>query len=542
MGGKSVPLKQLWHQLDKIYGSSSVEQLWTQIKSQVAALLVAAEYEILSRSVAMNSSRNFGGAIGAQAFGLATADNFPRVACQKARPIGFQLLSFEFALNATLQPFLWHVNVKPHFLASRSIAMDAVKSQILADVARILTAGRQVATQVAQALRASDASIGLMCHFCRLSHDICLTENDLSYLLQSRREDLSRGMFEQKIQKEVLSSASAQQSTVFDVSKQHQTAQMHRLLIDMEVFYSRMDSEEGKSRPVNYTLGLGYNRISVVVVDIRHAEARVANAYVLSVFRRERTTRNEALQPHFAGHYAVCSLKQQLLFLGDSTNRGIMYYVLMRLNGTLGEWHKSHGIALHAQRLNGGRTAAGFAYYPQFWLPPNRRPTLARTLNQLIDSMPSLENSERTVLVVGGVQWLNVKQLSSLTSTLKGRRTPPVFRTRERRYSSGGRRRSKIIAKARQASVLGPTSSGPAAGAGSPSACARGRRCAFGLPSLLPPAAVVVVSVEAAEKVARLSLVHKTGAPTCGPLVSDVGKTECRNCLGQRCQLQPHLA
>ncbi|XP_075751060.1 cadherin-like and PC-esterase domain-containing protein 1 isoform X1 [Rhipicephalus microplus] len=605
MNGKSVPLKQLWHQLDKIYGSSSVEEVWSQIKSQVAALLLAAEYEILSRSVAVNSSRNLGGTMG--------------------RPIGFQLLSFEFALNSTLQPFLWHVNVKPHFLASRSVSMDAVKSQIIADMARILIAAHQVAPQVAQALQASDNSIGLMCHFCRLSHDICLTENDLSYLLQSRREHLSRGMFEQiypsktdtelsdllssldhKIQKQVLSTAGAQHSPVFDVSRQHQTAQMHRLLIDVEAFYSRMDNEGSKSRndqmnserqkkeqelraminrnivyeegeidclqdptslpylrllrvnpeqplsptfhpnkteyhidvpyeqmtvevraralychaearlddrlgparPVNYTLGLGYNRVSVVVVDIRHAEARVANAYVLSVFRRERSTRNEEVQPPLAGHYAVCSLKQscelviypkepcglhledaeeswtsmvqklqtldvcpsghedgrwllpctdcassdsciwsmarwapfkcrypevtntslqaclerkkQLLFLGDSTNRGIMYYVLMRLNGTLGEWHRSHGIALHAQRLNGGRTAAGFAYYPQFWLPPNRRPTLARTLNQLVDSMPSLENSERTVLVIGGVQWLNVKQLLSLTSTLKG--------------------------------------------------------------------------------------------------------------------------
>ncbi|XP_075552307.1 cadherin-like and PC-esterase domain-containing protein 1 isoform X3 [Dermacentor variabilis] len=605
MSGKSMPLKQLWHQLDQLYGSSSGEQLWSQIKGQVAALLVAAEYEILSRSTALNSSHNFGGVIG--------------------RPAGFQLLSFEFALNATLQPFLWNVNVKPHFLASRSPAMDAVKFQILADVARILTTAHQVAAQVALALRASDASIGLMCHFCRLSHDICLTENDLSYLLQSRRERLSRGMFvqiypsqtatqlsellsslDQRIQKEALSSAAAQQSSVFDVSKQHQTAQIHRLLLGMEKFYSNMDDDESKSRsgppnserqireqelrevlnrnfvyeeeeidclqdptalpylrllrvspeqtlsptfhpnkteyhvdvpydqmtvevraralychaearlddrlgparPVNYTLGLGYNRISVVVVDIRHAEARVANAYVLSVFRRERTSIHEALHPHIAGRYAVCSLKQscelviypkepcglhlekaeeswtamtqrlqaldicrsghedgrwllpctncassdsciwsmarwapfkcrypevsntflktclegkkQLLFLGDSTNRGIMYYVLMRLNGTLGEWHRSHGIALHAQRLNRGRTAAGFAYYPQFWLPPNRRPTLARTLNQLVDSMPSLENSERTVLVVGGVQWLNLKQLSSLTATLKG--------------------------------------------------------------------------------------------------------------------------
>ncbi|KAH7938347.1 hypothetical protein HPB49_022731 [Dermacentor silvarum] len=524
MSGKSMPLKQLWHQLDQMYGSSSAEQLWSQIKGQVAALLVAAEYEILSRSTALNSSHNFGGAMGG--------------------PAGFQLLSFEFTLNATLQPFLWNINVKPHFLASRSVAMDAVKSQILVDVARILTTGRQVAAQVAQALRASDASIGLMCHFCRLSHDICLTENDLSYLLsrgendcpgnvragtawltvkgkegvrsdflektlmfepvvtyallseQELREVLNRNFVYEEEEIDCLQDPTAlpylgllrvspeqSLSPTFHPNKTeyHIDVPYEQMTVEVRAraLYchaeARLDDRLGPARPVNYTLGLGYNRISVVVVDIRHADARVANAYVLSVFRRERTSTHEALQPHIAGRYAVCSLKQscelviypkepcglhpenaeeswtsmvqrlqaldicrsghedgrwllpcmncassdsciwsmarwapfkcrypevsntslktclegrkQLLFLGDSTNRGIMYYVLMRLNGTLGEWHKSHGIALHAQRLNGGRTAAGFAYYPQFWLPPNRRPTLARTLNQLVDRL-----------------------------------------------------------------------------------------------------------------------------------------------------------
>ncbi|XP_077486913.1 cadherin-like and PC-esterase domain-containing protein 1 isoform X2 [Amblyomma americanum] len=594
MSGKSMPLKHLWRQMNLIYGSPSSGKVWSQITSQTAALLVAAEYEILSRSAALNRSRSF-------------------AADKGKHGRSFQLLSFEFALNTTLQPFLWNVNVKPHSLASHN--GDGVKARILVDVARVLTARHRVAAQVAQALRTSDVSVGLMCHFCHLSHDICLTRDDLSYLLQSRRERLSMGMFvqvypsmaaaqlgemvssfDQKIQKEALSSTAVQHSSLFDVTKRHQTAQMHKLLLDMEDFYSkleqggsksvskptkiersrreqelrdalsrsfayeegemdcvqdptalpyllllrvapeqslafhpnkteyridvpyeqttvevrakalycnaeaRLDDRLGPARPMNYTLGLGFNRISVVVVDIRHAEARVANAYVLSVFRRERASR------HGSRYSAVCGLKQscgqviypkeacglqaedtektwssvvlrmesldacrsgyedgrwllpcadcanpdscvwsmarwapfrcrypvvsnaslqscldgkKLLFLGDSTNRGVMYYVLMRLNGTLGEWHRSHGIALHAQRLNGGRTAAGFAYYPHFWLPPNRRPTLARTLARLADSMPPLDNSASTVLVVGGVQWLNVKQLSSLTTALK---------------------------------------------------------------------------------------------------------------------------
>ncbi|KAH8021679.1 hypothetical protein HPB51_016075 [Rhipicephalus microplus] len=185
---------------------------------------------------------------------------------------------------------------------------------------------------------------------------------------------------------------------------------------------ARLDDRLGPARPVNYTLGLGYNRVCVVVVDIRHAEARVANAYVLSVFRRERTTRNEEVQPPLAGHYAVCSLKQVSSCCSSETPRTAASCTTCSCDSTA-PWASGTGataFALHAQRLNGGRTAAGFAYYPQFWLPPNRRPTLARTLNQLVDSMPSLENSERTVLVIGGVQWLNVKQLLSLTSTLKG--------------------------------------------------------------------------------------------------------------------------
>ncbi|XP_029821921.3 cadherin-like and PC-esterase domain-containing protein 1 [Ixodes scapularis] len=114
-----------------------------------------------------------------------------------------------------------------------------------------------------------------------------------------------------------------------------------------------------------------------------------------------------------------CLAGKKLLFVGDSTNRGMMYYVLMRLNGTLGEWHKSHGILLHRRNLNGGRTDAGFAYYPQFWLPTNRRPPLGATLRQLVNGMTPVENSARTVLVVGGVHWIGVKHLTSLAATLK---------------------------------------------------------------------------------------------------------------------------
>lgn len=73
----------------------------------------------------------------------------------------------------------------------------------------------------------------------------------------------------------------------------------------------------------------------------------------------------------------------QLLFIGDSTNRGMMHYLIERLNGTLSEWDKTHDIRLY-DNINNKRTMVSFAYYPQFWLPTNQRPVFDKALYQLI--------------------------------------------------------------------------------------------------------------------------------------------------------------
>ncbi|KAK7808165.1 hypothetical protein U0070_023541 [Myodes glareolus] len=108
----------------------------------------------------------------------------------------------------------------------------------------------------------------------------------------------------------------------------------------------------------------------------------------------------------------------QVLFIGDSTNRGMMYYLIERLNETLQEWQKVHGTKLYPG-VNGGKTLISYSYYPQFWISPSLRPTFEKALEHLLQRSHPLENTDRTVLVVGGVQWLNSNHLQIIHQVLK---------------------------------------------------------------------------------------------------------------------------
>lgn len=41
-------------------------------------------------------------------------------------------------------------------------------------------------------------------------------------------------------------------------------------------------------------------------------------------------------------------------------------------------------MKIYSDELNGRRTSVSFAYYPQFWLPENKRPVFVKALYQLI--------------------------------------------------------------------------------------------------------------------------------------------------------------
>lgn len=112
-----------------------------------------------------------------------------------------------------------------------------------------------------------------------------------------------------------------------------------------------------------------------------------------------------------------CMMDRKLLFIGDSTNRGMMYFLMERVNSSLEDWGKAHDTLVY-RNLNGGRTLVGYSYYPQFWLEKKRRPTFRQALQQLLHRSRPLQNSHLTVLVVGGVQWLNTNHLATVREVL----------------------------------------------------------------------------------------------------------------------------
>ncbi|KAK9526032.1 hypothetical protein VZT92_016691 [Zoarces viviparus] len=134
--------------------------------------------------------------------------------------------------------------------------------------------------------------------------------------------------------------------------------------------------------------------------------------------------REVAWQPDSCYHPLVdrpllqdCLTDRKVLFIGDSTNRGMMYFLMERVNSSLEDWGKAHDTLVY-RNLNGGQTLVSYSYYPQFWLEKNQRPTFRQALLQLIDRSRPLVNSNLTVLVVGGVQWLNTNHLRTVREVL----------------------------------------------------------------------------------------------------------------------------
>ncbi|PNF28414.1 hypothetical protein B7P43_G16403, partial [Cryptotermes secundus] len=115
---------------------------------------------------------------------------------------------------------------------------------------------------------------------------------------------------------------------------------------------------------------------------------------------------------------AACLRDKKLLFIGDSTNRGMMHYILEQLNGSLSACDKTHHIRVYSS-LNQGHTTLSFAYYPQFWLAAPERPVFDKTLYQLLLKSQPLQNTSNTVVVVGGVHWLATQHLHTLLRVLR---------------------------------------------------------------------------------------------------------------------------
>lgn len=72
------------------------------------------------------------------------------------------------------------------------------------------------------------------------------------------------------------------------------------------------------------------------------------------------------------------------MFIGDSTNRGMMFFLMERVNGSLQAWGRAHHTLLY-RNLNRRRTQVSYSYYPRFWLEGSQRPTFRQALLQLIN-------------------------------------------------------------------------------------------------------------------------------------------------------------
>ncbi|XP_065701874.2 cadherin-like and PC-esterase domain-containing protein 1 isoform X1 [Patagioenas fasciata] len=255
-----------------------------------------------------------------------------------------------------------------------------------------------------------------------------------------------------------------------------------------------LDDKKGP-RIANYPLGLGLNKVIVLVTDDSQPSPQVVGSYKITIYREDRPSlplfddyvmcgfvqdcgsrirpeescglqplsheylsaisqtvfktcdtgdtkgqwivpclscsdnrtcdwREITWQPHGCRHSVLakpelqrCVEGRRILFIGDSTNRGMMYYLIERVNKTLQEWQKTHDVKCY-HNINEGKTFISYSYYPQFWMNANQRPTFEKALEQLLQRSRPLENTDQTVLIVGGVQWLNSNHLQIIQKVL----------------------------------------------------------------------------------------------------------------------------
>ncbi|NXQ87280.1 CPED1 protein, partial [Nyctibius grandis] len=255
-----------------------------------------------------------------------------------------------------------------------------------------------------------------------------------------------------------------------------------------------LDEKKGPSI-ANYPLGLGLNKVIILITDDSQPSPQVVSSYKITIYREDRPSlplfdeymmcgfvqdcgsrirpeescglqplsheylsaisqtvfktceggdtkgqwivpclscsdnrtcdwREITWQPHGCQYSVLakpevqrCVEGRRILFIGDSTNRGMMYYLIERVNKTLQEWQKTHGVKCY-HNINEGKTFISYSYYPQFWMNTNQRPTFEKALEQLLQRSRPLENTDQTVLIVGGVQWLNSNHLQIIQKVL----------------------------------------------------------------------------------------------------------------------------
>ncbi|XP_054163074.1 cadherin-like and PC-esterase domain-containing protein 1 [Oppia nitens] len=606
--GRTWILSQFWQFISKNYGNDKTKRTINRIYRAILQTLLITEAMLITQQ--QQHSRMHSNSINSETNAFTKCNS-----C-------FHLMAFDIVLNATLDPFIIDLNGQPNMQESRkdeSPLIGKVKKLVIDDVIGLISATDSVANDVSEALdEVINDNIGVMGTSCHISHDLCLSRDDLNYLLNSRREALSKGSFKNlypslgidnnnELIEELSQLIVAQRvDQTPDEITVHRTADLHSLLMSLERYYYRhiidedygdsagntndhsnhnqitiqnnsvflsnkspfdssvindcsdepstlpylasielspklqlippfspfitqyhcnvsyeqllvnvwakahncqsevrLDDKFGSSRATNYTLGIGVNKISLVVIDISHTEPWVINTYTILInrvplshkvpdfaaqlphrvcsftqdcdmrvfsrnqcglteqsnypdwrtylYRQSLTIKcktgaesgqwlvpcvscsnssscywHEVRWDPINCHYPTlsqnrlqqCLTNKKILFVGDSTNRGIMHYLIERFNGSLMDWDKTHDLKIYPN-MNRKKTVISFAYYPKFWLPTNQRPSFDKAVYQLFEKVQPLENSSNTVLVFGGVQWLATQHIHMLLKTLE---------------------------------------------------------------------------------------------------------------------------
>ncbi|XP_057373331.1 cadherin-like and PC-esterase domain-containing protein 1 [Daphnia carinata] len=124
----------------------------------------------------------------------------------------------------------------------------------------------------------------------------------------------------------------------------------------------------------------------------------------------------ECRHPHYSpSKVKQCLLHRKLIFVGDSTNRGMMESLLERLDGwlTTSDRTKWHGYR-HRLANTGGQTQFDFDYYPKFWM--SSRTSLEQTLTHMLRRVAA--NESDTTLIIGGLDWMSVEHFETIQRVL----------------------------------------------------------------------------------------------------------------------------
>ncbi|KAG0415255.1 hypothetical protein HPB47_007588, partial [Ixodes persulcatus] len=253
------PLSRFWRFVERNYGAQSLQTALEGLSDVLVRTLLVAEAVLHSapgsqaiRKMSYQSSRL-----------AARRANLGESWCPKC----FQLLGVDLTFNTSFYPMVTDVNGQPSFYQSPKLEdepINGLKHRVLRDTARLLFGVRSVADDVAQAVQEAFENLGIMGLSCQISHDLCLSREDLVFLLDTRRESIQTGGFQQlypnsksgqyktfidELEQLLMGSFDIRSGTedVQSSTSQHRTADMHPVVVALQRYFNRRLGDDSYS-------------------------------------------------------------------------------------------------------------------------------------------------------------------------------------------------------------------------------------------------------------------------------------------------------